>query len=638
MLETARSDAFLTGTNVKGQVAGANWMFLRPRLPAEHIVCIGTPSAATLETLRAFGERVTIASRNAPELRAASVDLIVVAGRLHRWRLQHDRRLRKTLASSLKAEGLWYYEFHGALSRAFSGDRLRRALDPDAVAVEYWMTPLAGEVHTAVTVTDRSLAGYFRKDLLSRAAVKTAGGFKDLVSLASRLRRIDDTERIAGASTRATRSWRRSIAPVAGAARRWIAAAGRVADRQPLIARLFGRCGVLVGHAPFLGTPGPPAYLRAIAERSGISLAGCRWGLSAPGDYSSRKLLFFLADADDGGTAARPTAIVKMVRKPALNRRLENEHEALCALRDLGIAGRDAVPRPLFCGRHAGLAIVGETAIEGRPFRRRTTHSAACPYLHAAIDLLLAIASKSSAGTTADERSRALEPLRRQFEEIYELTPSQRAFMYSQTAALSDSDAALPSVFQHGDPGTWNWLVTSAGGVALLDWEASERRGVPLWDLFYFLRTYCVDAARAGGLRNALSGFEQEFLGATPLGDLVCEAVHEYSRAVGVPTPLIGPCLYTCWMHRALKEATRLTPARLQSGHYVSLLRLCIDRRAFPGMKRLCGLEAASPTTTSGPRARRRNATTRSSDSSVTMPPAPVSPVGFPNPRGAAGE
>jgi hypothetical protein len=42
---------------------------------------------------------------------------------------------------------------------------------------------------------------------------------------------------------------------------------------------------------------------------------------------------------------------------------------------------------------------------------------------------------------------------------------------------------------------------------------------------------------------------------------------------------LIEPLFYTCWMHRGLKEATRLTPNTLACGHYFNVLRASIDQR-----------------------------------------------------------
>ena len=46
-----------------------------------------------------------------------------------------------------------------------------------------------------------------------------------------------------------------------------------------------------------------------------------------------------------------------------------------------------------------------------------------------------------------------------------------------------------------------------------------------------------------------------------------------------MPGELVEPLFYTCWMHRALKESTRLTAGDLERGHYFSVLRASIKRR-----------------------------------------------------------
>ena len=60
--------------------------------------------------------------------------------------------------------------------------------------------------------------------------------------------------------------------------------------------------------------------------------------------------------------------------------------------------------------------------------------------------------------------------------------------------------------------------------------------------------------------------------------------LHTASQRAGLT---VEPLFYTCWMHRALKEATRLPPEHLEEGHYLRLLRLCIERRSAPALRRL---------------------------------------------------
>jgi hypothetical protein len=619
MLDTTISTVFVPGVNLKGRVAGANWMFLRSSIWADHIVCLGAPSATTLATLRTFSTRVTVlgsresgwkvGGRDRLEATAAglshitldpqraipladqSVDLVVVVGRNQRWRLQLNRRLRAEIRRLLKPDGLWYYEYHGALSALFGGDRLSRTVDVGRGAHRYWLTPLIGEMHTAIPVTDDSLIGFFRKDVLSRTTVKSAGGLKGLIGLAAgapsslsitvtrepRARTLSPPARVRRNATRAR-----------AAARRGVKRIGALIDRQPLVARMLGRCGVFVGHADAPATA-PPTYLRTIAAASGICLDGFRWGLSVPGDYSSRKLLFFLAEGTRAATDAEPTYIAKMVRDPLFNARLENEHRALSILCETSLRDVETLPQPVFFGHHAGLAILGQTALRGTPFRQHMRHTADCPYLQAAVEWLTRLAETTAeqAPIGSIETATMMTALFDRFEALYDLDHTCHAFMRKQIATLAAESARLPLVFQHGDPGIWNMFVTPTGRVAFLDWEAAESRGVPLWDLFYFLRAYCVEAARASGVRAALAGFEQQFLGTTSLSRLIVEVTNRYCARVGVPAATVEPLFYTCWMHRALKEATRLTPGKLDEGHYVSLLQLCIARRGEPMLTHL---------------------------------------------------
>jgi aminoglycoside phosphotransferase (APT) family kinase protein len=330
------------------------------------------------------------------------------------------------------------------------------------------------------------------------------------------------------------------------------------------------RSGQLWARAP----DGPPAYLRGLARASGVDLDGFRWCLAAPGRYSSRKVLVFLFEGRDAG----PTYITKLVRDPALNSRLENEAQALRTLASCELPPTATLPRVAFAGRHAGLAIVGETVVDGVPFRSEPLAAPGGPAVRSAIGWFHALAQvapgrRATGGEVADTLAELLDRLRR----IYRLAPAHQRYLEDQLESLRSIEA-IPVVFQHGDPGPWNLLVTPDGRTSLLDWEAAEEAGAPLWDLLYFLRSHSIDHARAGGVRSAMEGFERQFLADTPVSRLVIEAVEGYRDAIGLPAQAVEPLFHTCWLHRALKEATRLAPEDLDGGHYVNLLRRCIDR------------------------------------------------------------
>ncbi|QEC49133.1 hypothetical protein FSW04_17150 [Baekduia soli] len=64
-------------------------------------------------------------------------------------------------------------------------------------------------------------------------------------------------------------------------------------------------------------------------------------------------------------TPRRRGGVVKLTREPHLNRRLDDEWDALRRLRDAGVGDDEILPRPGFAGHRARLPAVGETAVSG---------------------------------------------------------------------------------------------------------------------------------------------------------------------------------------------------------------------------------------------------------------------------------
>jgi Phosphotransferase enzyme family len=549
---------FVPGSNVKGAVGGANWCFLLPDLDLGRIVCLGRPSSAGLATLASLGDEVAVCAPGhslrglrravgssghanvvlleanplgAGSLPDGTADLVVVP-RLPGLRRRAQADYLGRARRLLKPEGVAYCEgrFHGGLG----------------IATRLWLAPAAGEVRIAAPLEDRQTIAYLERRFLKRRV-----------------------------------AWRRLL-------RR----PRRVLARQLTVNRIVRRRGTLVGRqAERLGAS-PPEYIRAIAAGAGVDVENNRWALAAPGDYPSQKVLFFLFGSE--GEALE--SVVKITRDPDLNFRLENEWRALTILRDHGVGTDDTLPRPLFFGSHRGLAVLGESAVEGLPFRERTQATADCPYARAAVEWLVELGRATASPARADTRGAlsGLGALREQFARTYRLEAKEDDFLRAQTAVLTGSGDTLPLVFQHGDPGPWNVLVTSDERPAFLDWEAAEPRGIPLWDLFHFLRSYGLLVSRAAGTREPLQSFTEHFLQRSAVNGLLVDATSRFCAQTGLAVELVEPLFYTCWMHRGLKEAATLPPQRLESGRYVGVLRLAIERRDSPGLPALFSREPAS--------------------------------------------
>jgi aminoglycoside phosphotransferase (APT) family kinase protein len=179
----------------------------------------------------------------------------------------------------------------------------------------------------------------------------------------------------------------------------------------------------------------------------------------------------------------------------------------------------------------------------------------------------------------------ALEDLLGRFVSVYGASAGEEAFLREQIERVRRSTSPFPVVLQHGDPGPWNLLAIPGDGVAFLDWEAAEEPGPPLWDLFYFLRSFVVQSSRRRRVRNRLRAASDDLLAITPVTRAAAGWVAAYRTAVGVPAELVEPLFHCCWMHRAVKEATRIGPGR--RGHYAELSGLLVDRRAEPGLRLL---------------------------------------------------
>ena len=117
---------------------------------------------------------------------------------------------------------------------------------------------------------------------------------------------------------------------------------------------------------------------------------------------------------------------------------------------------------------------------------------------------------------------------------------------------------------------------------------------MPLWDIFHFLRSFGLAISRRMGRSDPIRSFTEQVLADSDLSRLIAQATTRFCAVTALRTELVEPLFYLCWMHRALKEAPRLHPSRLDNGRYVNLLRRAIDERDAPGLRRLFSLSAAA--------------------------------------------
>ncbi len=531
---------YVPAANVRGAVAGATWRYLLPDMERQRVLCVGRPGPAAVRALDSIAAEIAVldgAGVGAVDawLAArpdASIDLVWV-GRQGIGR--HTATILPRLARLLAKDGVIVCEDPAAVAALAAASARGDRSGPSAVGriALVDVAPARGEIRSAVAAGDDDMTA----SLAARGLAAT------------RPVRFVRVNRVLG-----------RVLPSRRVATRRIAIAGEGAT-----------------------LPDVPAYIAEIAAAEGIDLAGHRCGLSANGMYNTQKVLFVVTPPDAG----KPSLVVKLTRDPSVNARLETERDALRRLGSLGLADDGGIPRVRFAGRHAGLAVVGESAAEGLPLSLSGGADPVGRPIVGAIDQLIELGRRSVRTVAPSAVADALEKLHERYVEMCQPPVAEAERLHAAIAAIAGSSAPFPIVFQHGDAGTWNLLVTPDERVVFLDWENAEPAGMPLWDLFYLLRSHAVGVGRQNGARRRLTAVDRFLFDRSMLSELIVEATTRYVAAIRLDPAMVEPLFHLCWMHQALKEATRFTPDRVRGAHFNRLLSLGLRRRDAPTLQRV---------------------------------------------------
>jgi hypothetical protein len=345
---------------------------------------------------------------------------------------------------------------------------------------------------------------------------------------------------------------------------------GLVRGRPPVLSSAWG-------FLDLVGQPGldqPPRYLRDLAATGGRDIAAYAWGLSATGPYRTQKALLPLFAPG----ASTPAMVVKLARHSSVNPRLQVELDGLRRLATIGPTIAERVPEVLFAGTHAGMLVVGESALDGDPFRAPGMQRH--PLAADAVAWLTELGVRTATPVDAREVAAALDELVDAYVAADGPGRALATELRAQVERIRRHGHPFPVVAQHGDPGTWNLIALPGDRTGFLDWENFEERGMPLWDLFDLLRSLTVGSLPRRRLERRLEHVQRTFLDTSELTPFIVGAVRRYCAQVGLADDLVEPLYHLGWMYQALKEVTRLAPGRLGEGHFYALLRRGLEGRS----------------------------------------------------------
>jgi len=309
----------------------------------------------------------------------------------------------------------------------------------------------------------------------------------------------------------------------------------------------------------------PPDDLATIASTHGRSIAASSWRVSGPRGYRSQKTILMV----DG---AAPF-VMKMVNEVRFNQRLLAEARALSDLAARAHVLEFDVPELLFTDARHGLAVVGESLIPGRPLRhtippRRPYEP--LPGVLRAIASLGEFATPQEAGAAAEAAMLMVDLHASVF-----ATPSHIEAEL-RTACNRLATRRIPSVFQHGDPGMWNCLVSDENRLALLDWENADPEGMPLWDVFGAARSYGTYLQQRRTGRTTKSGWNPLGRGER-LRHAVGQVADDMCRALDIDPAIVGDLYTLCWVGHALREAATMAEPRFEDARSHVLLRAALE-------------------------------------------------------------
>jgi hypothetical protein len=328
------------------------------------------------------------------------------------------------------------------------------------------------------------------------------------------------------------------------------------------------------------GVPaGPPEWLVVAAAKVGIDISGFGWALWCRGEFGSQKLVMFLIAPGD----TRPSIVVKITRDPRFNDRLVNESNMLRNIEQLGPRAKGGSPVLLFHTTTWGSAASAQSAVTGSDLRG---HLRRRPELIGQVTTwMIDMADATRTPLRDGELRQCFDDLLDRYCGLYAVPPKTERFLREQVDLLDGCE--FDAVMQHGDAGPWNAVLTPDHGIAFLDWEAGESRGLPLWDLLYFLRSASLILSPRRPWQSRRTRTRRDLVDGSEIGVLVADHVRSYVHATRLDPRAVEPLFHLCWAHRAVKEARRLPPDRRSRGMFHRFVLDGVEGRDRPGLRRI---------------------------------------------------
>jgi hypothetical protein len=207
------------------------------------------------------------------------------------------------------------------------------------------------------------------------------------------------------------------------------------------------------------------------------------------------------------------------------------------------------VPRLLFHREPAGVPLVGETAIEGRPLQGLLSSANHRGWALRVTDWLISLAGGCPAWPVERLRETVVDPVLERFERQFGAVADPELRRVSESIVRSiDGLSVVP---EQRDFGPWNLLRTPSGELAVLDWESATVEGLPALDLLYYLAYASFAVDRAYDRDARVASYRRQLDAGTSTGAVRRDCLIRYADALGLEPERLRPLAVLVWLVHA---------------------------------------------------------------------------------------
>ena len=263
---------------------------------------------------------------------------------------------------------------------------------------------------------------------------------------------------------------------------------------------------------------------------------------------------------------AEPVMVAKVPRLAGPSASVKREVANLRAVQDSYPEGFSTIPRVIAFEEHASRQFLLETALTGKPMDPPAVRSDADRCCRAVLDWLgeLQVATKQTVQGDGDwYENLVVEPLRR-FRNLLPLSNEEWQWLIKTEELVAPlQEADLPLVFEHGDLSHPNVMWLHDGQPGVVDWELAAPRGLPGFDLFFFLSYVAFAKHRARSSGAYLPAFRAAFFGEAAWA---IPYIRAYGERLQLPEGTPVALFMLTWLRYAASLLGRLDEAPQTSG------------------------------------------------------------------------